>query len=106
MDDRRENQNGRLNYYHLHWPRENVFFEKGAKILSIRKCEKPSFTYTENEIYVMMAFNIIKTSRLNLKYLTALLNSKLVGFWLRFKGKMQGGNYQIDTPPIYSNKKY
>lgn len=48
----------------------------------------------------MMAFNIIKTDRLNLKFLTALLNSKLIAFWLRHKGKMQGNNYQIDKEPL------
>ena len=48
----------------------------------------------------MMAFNIIKSDRFDLKYLTALLNSKLIAFWLRFKGKMQGNNYQIDKEPL------
>jgi hypothetical protein len=32
--------------------------------------------------------------------LTGLLNSKLIAFWLRNKGKMQGNNYQIDKEPI------
>lgn len=100
MDDRRENQNGRLDYFHLHWPRVESYFEKGPKILSVRKCDTPSFTYTEEEIYVMMAFNVIKTDRFNLRYLTVLLNSKLIAFWLRFKGKMQGNNYQIDKEPL------
>ena len=45
-------------------------------------------------------FYIIKTNRINQKYLTALLNSKLVAFWLRNKGKMQGNNYQIDKEPL------
>ena len=35
-----------------------------------------------------------------MKYLTALLNSSLVKFWLRYKGKMQGNNYQIDKEPL------
>jgi hypothetical protein len=36
----------------------------------------------------------------NLKYLTGLLNSKLVAFWLRKKGKMQGNAYQLDKEPL------
>ena len=36
-----------------------------------------------------------KSDRINLKYLTALLNSKLVTFWLKYKGKIQGDNYQV-----------
>lgn len=100
MEERRENQNGRLDFFHLHWPRDKYYFEEGAKILSVRKCDRPTFIFTEKSAYVMMAFNIIKTDRLNLKFLTALLNSKLIAFWLRHKGKMQGNNYQIDKEPL------
>ena len=35
-----------------------------------------------------------------MKYLTGILNSKLIAFWLRNKGKMQGSNYQIDKEPL------
>ena len=35
-----------------------------------------------------------------MRFLTGLLNSKLVAFWLRNKGKMQGNNYQIDKEPL------
>ena len=100
MEERRENQNKRLNFFHLHWPREDSFFEKKSKILSVRKCAYPTFTYTEDEAYVMMSFNIIISDRIDLKYLTGLLNSKLVAFWLKNKGKMQGNNYQLDKEPL------
>lgn len=100
MDERRENQQFKLDFFHLHWPRDEYFFEKGAKILSVRKCASPTFSYTEEEAYVMMSFNVIKTDRINLKYLTGLLNSKLVAFWLRKKGKMQGNAFQIDKEPL------
>lgn len=94
------NQQGKLNYFHLHWPRGEEFFVKGPKILSVRKCTSPTFAYTENEAYVMMSFNIIRSSRVNLKYLTGLLNSTLIKYWLKYKGKMQGSNFQIDKEPL------
>ena len=100
MEERRENKQGKIDFYHLHWPRHEEFFTKGAKILSVRKCEKPTFAYTEKNAYVMMAINVIKSNRINLKYLTALLNSELIAFWLKHKGKMQGNNYQIDKEPL------
>jgi adenine-specific DNA-methyltransferase len=100
MAERRENLEGKLEYYHLHWPRNSTFFERGPKILSIRKCVEPTFIYSELETYVMMAINVIKTNRLDLKYLSALLNSKLEAFWLYHMGKMQGNNYQIDKEPL------
>ncbi|MEP2936364.1 MAG: N-6 DNA methylase [Gilvibacter sp.] len=100
MDSRRENLNGRLDFFHLHWPREEDFFNSGDKVLSVRKCEKPLFHYTSSEAYVMMAVNIIKSDTVDLKYLTTFLNSKLVAFWLRYEGKMQGNIYQVDKEPL------
>lgn len=43
---------------------------------------------------------LLKLKEFNVKYLTAILNSKLVAFWLKHKGKMQGNNYQIDKEPL------
>ena len=43
---------------------------------------------------------VIKTNRINQKYLTGILNSNLIAFWLKYKGKMQGNNYQIDKTPL------
>jgi adenine-specific DNA-methyltransferase len=85
--------------YGLHRARDERFF-KGEKIITLRKCVEPTFTYTDFDCYVSAAFYVIKTNRFNLKYLTGLLNSKLIAFWLRHKGKMQGNNYQIDKEPL------
>jgi len=85
--------------YGLHRARDERFF-KGEKIIALRKCVEPTFTYTDFDCYVSAAFYVIKTNRFNMKYLTGLLNSKLIAFWLKNKGKMQGNNYQIDKEPL------
>ena len=100
MAERRENKSKQLQCYHLHWGRTEEIFSEGAKILSVRKCAKPTFVYTEREAFVMMAFNVICSDRIDLKYLTALLNSHLIAFWLRHRGKMQGLQYQVDKEPL------
>ncbi|MDR0911310.1 MAG: Eco57I restriction-modification methylase domain-containing protein [Methanobrevibacter sp.] len=100
MDDRRENKNNAREYYHLHWPRDESFFKKGQKVLSVRKCSKPTFIFTEEESYVMLSFNIIKTDRIDLKVLTSILNSNLIQFWLKYMGKLQGFQFQIDKEPL------
>ncbi len=100
MEARRETRMGRMRFYHLHWPRKERFFLPGPKILAPRKCARPTFAYTEREAYVMMAFNVIMTSRVGMKYLCALLNSRLMRFWFRRRGKMQGDMYQIDAAPL------
>ncbi len=60
----------------------------------------PAFTYVEFPCYVTRAFLILKPEKINLKYLTALLNSKLIYFWLKNKGKKQGEQLQIDKEPL------
>ncbi len=85
--------------YGLHRARDENFFV-GEKIVSLRKCAEPTFTFTDFPCYVSQSFNIIKTARVDLHFLTGLLNSQVVRFWLRNKGKMQGTNYQIDKEPL------
>lgn len=86
--------------YGLHRSRKEKFFQ-GEKIISLRKCvERPCFSYSDFDCYVTQTFFSIKTTRWNMKFLTGVLNSKLVAFWLRHKGKMQGSNYQVDKEPL------
>jgi|TARA_R110002020_G_scaffold448372_1_gene661163 hypothetical protein len=85
--------------YGLHRARDENFFT-GEKILSLRKCIEPTFTYTDFDCYVSQTYFSIKTDRLNLKFLTALLNSSLMRFWLKYKGKMQGDIFQVDKEPL------
>lgn len=86
--------------YGLHRSRnENIF--KGPKILAQRKCVgSPLFSYSDFPCYVTQTYNIIQTNRCDMLYLTGVLNSKLVSYWLKHKGKMQGENYQLDKAPL------
>ena len=86
--------------YGLHRSREEFFFI-GEKIIALRKStNRPVFSYSNSKAYISATFYLIKSDRINLKYLTGLLNSNLIAYWLRNKGKMQGNNYQIDKEPI------
>lgn len=85
--------------YGLHRAKKEKFF-KGEKIIALRKCLRPTFTYVNFDSYVSATFYIIKSERINQKYLTAILNSNLTAFWLKNKGKMQGNNYQLDKEPL------
>lgn len=89
-------------YYFLHREREDKFFIYGAKIICATRTATPSCTYTEEEFYGSRALNFIKTDRINLKYLTCILNSKLANFWLRYKGKLTGDLLQIDKSQLLS----
>lgn len=85
--------------YGLHRARNENFF-KGEKVIAVRKCTRPTFTYVDFDSYVSATFYVIKTERINQKYLVGVLNSLLIEFWLRHKGKMQGANFQIDKEPL------
>ncbi len=100
LDVRRETASGQIEWFNLHWPRAARFFEAKPRIFASRKCAVPTFAYVETPLAGMMAFNIIQTDRVDLKYLTALLNSNIMKYWLRHKGKMQGKMYQVDKEPI------
>lgn len=85
--------------YGLHRARNEYFFV-GDKIISLRKCAEPTFTYTDFDCYVSQTFFVIKSNRIDMRYLTALLNSNLIKFWLKNKGKMQGNLFQVDKEPL------
>lgn len=86
--------------YGLHRARKKESFE-GEKILALRKCvNRPAFSYVNFDSFVSRAYLIIRTNRVNQKYLTGLLNSALIKYWLKYKGKMQGANFQIDKEPL------
>ncbi|RXJ96003.1 restriction endonuclease subunit M [Arcobacter sp. AHV-9/2010] len=85
--------------YGLHRSRDERFF-KNEKIISLRKCKTPTFTYTNFDCYVSQTYFVIQTNRVDLRYLTSLLNSKLIAFWLKYKGKMQGDIFQVDKEPL------
>ena len=87
--------------YGIHRTREESFF-KGDKIVSIRKCKIPSFSFVTFDSYVNQVYYVIKTNRINMKFLTGLLNSKLIYFWLYHNGKRQGEQLQVDKEPLLS----
>lgn len=88
-------------YFYLHRERNEDFFMNGPKIVCGVRVISPSFFYTEDIYYGSRALNFIKTSRINLKYLSGILNSKLSFFWLKNKGKQLGDLLQIDKGPLF-----
>jgi len=85
--------------YGIHRTRVEDFF-KGKKIVSVRKTKIPSFSFVNFDSYVNQVYYVIKTNRINMKFLTGLLNSKLIHFWLYHKGKRQGEQLQVDKAPL------
>jgi adenine-specific DNA-methyltransferase len=88
-------------YYYLHRERNENMFKNGIeKVISVGRTDCPKFLYTTKEFYGSRALFFIQTNRMNLKYLTGLLNSSLIYFWLYHKGKKQGEQLQVDKEPL------
>lgn len=85
--------------YGLHRARQQDFFEE-PKIVSLRKCKEPTFTYIGEPAYVMAEYYVIKSQRINLRYAVGILNSSVIKYWLKNMGKMQGDNFQMDKEPL------
>ncbi len=100
--NRREVKSGQIQYFHLQWSRDERFFIPGNKVVCATRTEVPAATYTEDNFYGSRALNFIKTNRISLKYLTAILNSKISYFWLKYKGKLTGDLLQIDKSQLIS----
>ncbi len=96
-------------YYYLHRERNEEFFKDGAKIIFASRSRKGDFAYTEKAFYGSRNLFFIKSSRINLKYMTALLNSTLIYFYMSERLKHTGELLQIDKNqfmkiPIYSHE--
>ena len=94
--ERREAKNGKIKYFQLQWGREKeIFF--GEKLVCPYRSKVNIFACVEKEwfcrsdVYIMKSIN----EDISLKYLLALLNSKLYYIWLFYKGKKKGDTLEL-----------
>lgn len=89
-------------YYLVSYAREKYVFES-PKIVCPQRSPINTFGYTEQPWYgASDVYYIVEKSNLNisLKYLLALLNSKLIFFWLYNKGQRKGETLQLFKDPL------
>ncbi len=101
LQERREVHKGSRNWYDLWWSREEKIFN-GPKILVPHRSYKNTFGYNEIPWYASADVYFIteKDSSISLKYILALLNSKLYYFWLYHKGKRKGEMLELYWKPL------
>ena len=83
-------------YFYLHRERDENFFKKGAKLVWAKRTEGKKFTFTNKPFYGTANLFFIKSDRVDLKYITALLNSSLMYFYMSERLKHTGDLLQID----------
>ncbi len=106
LEDRREVREGNLSWFQLWWARDESFFKEGEKMVFAKRTEGRKFMITEEPFYGSANLFWVKTNRVDLKYITGLLNSRLFHFYMEEKLKHTGDLLQIDKNqfmriPIY-----
>lgn len=96
LDNRREVINGARRWFDLWWPRVETLFKVGPKIIFAARTFSSNFMYTDQEFYASRNNFIVKSNRINLKYLVGFLNSKLILFFMMNTLKHTGELLQID----------
>jgi len=96
LENRRECLKGSIQWFHLWWARDENFFKEGDKIIFTSRTKGKTFTYTKEAFYGTRNLFFIKSNRVNLKYMTALLNSQLMYFYMQERLKHTGDLLQID----------
>ena len=91
------------NWFELHRSRDQKIFE-GEKIVCSYRTEEACFAYHKGSFYGSTDMYFINPKETNdkhsLKYLLAILNSKLTNFWLSKKGKPKGNIIEQFTTPL------
>lgn len=90
-----------LKYYYVNRPRDVKYFVDGNEKVVIQiRCLRPTCYYTREEFYGSRALYYIQTLKVNMKYLTALLNSNLIFYWIKHFGKFQGNTIKMESEPL------
>jgi len=101
LKERREVQNKRIHYFQLQWPRDKEIFT-ASKILVPYRSLTNTFAYNSIEWFCRSDCYVVtqKDPSLSLKYLLALLNSKLYYVWLYHRGKRKGNTLELFNTPL------
>lgn len=89
-------------WYHLNWPRKRKIFEE-QKIVNPYRAKKNFFALIDGPWYASADVFFTQTNDTRVisnKTLVAILNSKLVLFWLTHRGKRKGNILEMKSIPI------
>lgn len=108
LSQRREVKKGSIEYFHLQWGRNESIFQC-EKIIAPQRSNINTFAYNNIPWYSSADVYYItpRISKVKLKYLLGILNSKLYYVWFYYRGKRKGKALELyqtplkETPVIY-----
>ena len=101
LSKRREALKGYIDFFHLHWSRnERIFL--GEKIIAPQRSLLNTFAYNNIPWYSSADVYYItpKSKKINLKYILGILNSKLYYIWFYYRGKRKGETLELYQTPL------
>jgi hypothetical protein len=99
LEQRRETREGKVAWWHLHWPRAEEIFLR-PRILSVQMGNRPQFVFVERPAFVGFSINLIiarDATAPALDTLTGILNSELAASWFDRHAKRRGVNLEINA---------
>jgi len=92
LESRAQIKRSKQSWYTLLWARDEKTFSKIPKIVTSYRPKINSFCYTEKEFHSATDtyFIINPKKEISLKFILAIINSKLSFAWLKCKGKLKG----------------
>jgi hypothetical protein len=98
LERRREVRSGKIQWWELHWPREERIFT-APRILAAQMGHRPCFACAEHPTFVGFSTNLIlkrEAGQLSLAALTGILNSSLAARWFERHAKRRGAHLEIN----------
>jgi hypothetical protein len=101
LQQRREVENGTIQFFQLQWPREADIFE-GSKIVVPYRCEEAAFALNAEQWFCRSDCYVITQHKedYSLLFLLAILNSSISYTWLYYKGKRKGNMLELFQVPL------
>ncbi len=102
LEIKREYKTGQLPWFTQHWSRNIEIFTDKNKIVFPYRSSSNKFSFSENDFFGSkdVLFLRMQNSDFEIKYLLALLNSKLFYNWLFYNGKRKGKTLELYVTPI------
>ncbi len=102
LEVRRECRQGRMPWWRLHWPRQEVIFREPS-ILIPQRAEYPRFAYAESGAYTSVdVYHLLSENgeKDELQAALAWLHTAATAFWLGHRGKRKGELLELYHRPL------
>ncbi|MEO5776811.1 MAG: Eco57I restriction-modification methylase domain-containing protein [Flavobacterium sp.] len=104
LSERREAKSGKIRWFDLQWGRDPVLFNS-PKLICRFKASQNTFAFDDNKYYSSADTTIVVLKKdfakeFDLKFLLALVNSKLLDFYFKSYGKLMDYRFEYYPGPV------